>query len=322
MANAKKGLMKFFRPKLVGVYLLGFIVSVVLIFPFSDLGDKVTAMILDLTQKRVFVQFENLGLSLNPQPGLRLSNVSLETPELATPLTVTTLSIAPSLSGLLSFKPGVFVDAAGIFRGNVTLSTRGGKAANHQVVDLAGTRIELRDIISLITTTIQPKGNLAFDGSFDIDTSFANQPDGSLSLSVKEFVMPYTNISLAYGFQVPLPQLKLKQIKGNVTVKNGRVTIQNLDFGEPSDQLLAKISGAMDLKIAGKGPTQELALGALDLNIDLTVQEALLNNKDVGLAWVFLDKHKKSTGAGPANFKFRVASSNLVTEPPQIQPLQ
>src|SRR5688572_5073294 len=89
----------------------------VLCFPYEDLGDWATAQISELTQRQVYLQFDKMGFSVFPQPGIQFENVYMEsvfTPDLK----IGALSLAPSLRGLVSFKPGVTVYAEDFLNGN------------------------------------------------------------------------------------------------------------------------------------------------------------------------------------------------------------
>src|SRR5690606_12011490 len=87
-------------------------------FPVDDLGDVVTEKIAQATNNQIFLQFDRLGLAFLP-PALEMEEVAVDTPFFPT-LKASSMTLAPALGRLLTFKPGVSFNAEGLLKGNLS----------------------------------------------------------------------------------------------------------------------------------------------------------------------------------------------------------
>ena len=103
-----------------------FVIFTIALFPYGDLGDLVTAKVMDLTQNQVYLQFDDMGISIFPSPGVKLDNVYIESVFLPS-LNVKSLALAPSIMGFITLSPGISIRADGFLGGDLSLSAKKGK---------------------------------------------------------------------------------------------------------------------------------------------------------------------------------------------------
>lgn len=288
------------------------------IFPLGDVADLVTKLVHEKTQKQIFVTFSNLGLTAVPQPGLKLEGVELITPFLIEPLKVGGLVLSPSLLGILSFQPGVSVFAEDIFSGEAQLTARqSGKSksgapmvkAEVQVQDLS-----LKPIIEMVTTQFSPSAKVTGDISVEMDSSMKDQPQGKVNLTMNGFELSSFTFNSPMG-PLPLPEVKLKKVSVDGILKDGKLSFTKIQIGESSDALNAQVEGQMDLRIQPGSAGAQLTLGALDITVDLTAKQAFLTSSGFGAVFALLQAFKKPSGNDESNFKFRIATPNVLTTP-------
>src|SRR4051812_29728975 len=91
------------------VIISAFLFFLITLFPFRDIGDLITSQISEATQNQVYVDFKDLGLTLFPQPGLKMEGVTIDNPMFPT-LAAENLFVSTSLLGLITFRPGIRAD--------------------------------------------------------------------------------------------------------------------------------------------------------------------------------------------------------------------
>ena len=95
------------------------VIFIFVLFPFSDLNDFISSKISELTQKKVFVQFEDMHI--NPlSPSVSLDQVHLEAGNIDN-LSIDSIMAKPSLMALIKRQAGGHLTADGLFKGQLDL---------------------------------------------------------------------------------------------------------------------------------------------------------------------------------------------------------
>lgn len=301
---------------------LGFVAYVMflfLLFPFSDLGSFVTTQVAKLTQNQIFVKFEELHFSLIPSPGLELSNVKVQGLQFPQ-LTTDKLTVAPSIAGLLSFKPGVSLNAEGLFDGDVSLSTRGGSKATSgalkQNISVDAEGIELSKIGGLLNLPMSLDGKMNLETQAVIDPSFSEQPNAQLDLKAVRVNITSANIPTPIG-PLNLPDTKLQELILKGQIADGTLNIEKAQIGSPNDELFAQVRGTMNLNFQTAGGQVMVNPGPFDLTIQIKTKPSY--QAKAGLFLGFLDSYKKSQSPQGSEYIFKVAGANFYA-PPRMSP--
>jgi type II secretion system protein N len=311
---------RFHKLKIVAVIFFS-IFFAVLIFPYSDLADLMTVKVAEATNNQVYVQADRLSFSISPGLGAKLENVVVESPTLP-PLKAGSISVAPSIMALITMSPNFSAKAEDIFSGNVDLSvspggkTRGGNDRHDIEVDAQ--QIALNALSEFLRD--MNMGDLRMEGSLDvqsgmrIDPGFGDQPEGAVNLTINKFIYPARAIDMGLG-PIQVPEVKLQQVQGKATMKDGRLTFEQLQLGSAGDELNGNISGDIGMNLV-RTPDGNVApqFGSYNLQIALNVSSNF--QKRAGLFLIMADAYKKPTPNGYA-YNFKVRGNNFF-QPPQI----
>lgn len=289
-------------------------------FPYSDLRDLVSAKVSEATQKQVYLDFEDMGFSLIPQPGLELQNVYAESIFFPA-ITAESVSAAPSIRGLLSFKPGVTINAENLLKGDLQISTRGGeetKSGNlKQVIDLDLENISIGELMNLIASPVALKGNLEGEAQATVDPQFQEQPEGEVEINVKSLHLPPSVVQTAFG-PLNVPELKVSQVSLKGRLKAGELFIDNLKVGNSKDEINGTVKGRMRLRFAKRGVQITPVFGRYE--IDTNIKTLPQFEKKAGLFLSFIDSYK-TPEIGGSRYALRLSGARF-GPPPQIQRLQ
>ena len=100
------------------LFVIGVVAFTILMFPFGDLSDKLSSVIAENSDNAIYVQFDDMGLAMIPQPALKMTNVVAET-SFASDINIEELYVAPSLLAPLKKKPLGRATANGLFGGSL-----------------------------------------------------------------------------------------------------------------------------------------------------------------------------------------------------------
>jgi type II secretion system protein N len=288
-----------------------------LLFPFNDLGDLVASKVSEMTGGQVFVNFDTLNLSIIPQPGLALTNVNVET-AFTPKLTAKSLSVAPNVTGLLTFKPGVSIYAEELLGGDVSLSTRGsGKTAAgkmKQKLSLELENLNLSEIAKLAQLPMRLTGNISGNMESNFDMDFSEQPTGTLQLQASKVVLPDSSINTPIG-PLALPKLNLNDIVLESKADKGVFEISKFVVGKPGGDLYASVTGRMDMRITKSGAEVYPQMGQYDLIVRLQVGEAF--KQKMGMYLGILQAYQNAANS----YAFRMMGQNMYA-PPNISKVQ
>jgi type II secretion system protein N len=305
--------------KKVFLGLLMYVVFLFLLFPFSDLGSYVTTQIAKFTQNQVFLKFEELHFSLLPTPGLELSNVKVQGLQFP-PLTSDSVTVAPSIAGLLSFKPGVSLSAKGLFNGDLDVTTRGGSkapsGAMKQNISVGAEGIELHKLAEVFALPMDLEGKMNMDSKAVIDPSFSEQPEGQLDLKAVRVNISSASVPTPIG-ALSLPDTKLQELILKGQLSKGELNIEKAQIGTPQDELYAQIRGTMNVQFQTAGGQVNVNPGAFDLTIQIKTKPSY--QAKAGLFLGFLEAYKKSETPQGREYIFKVAGPNFYA-PPRMTP--
>ena len=290
-----KRVFKFHKSKIV-LFLILIIAFAIVFFPYDDLSDLITAEVANATGNTVHVQFDNLALGFLPQPGIKMTNVFIETP-FVSQLKVDELKVAPSLLSVFVLKPLGRAIAENLFGGSLDLSISNSsklKAPMALSADLNYTNFDLNEVVkTLIPIPMKAHGRASLTADIDFDAEFKSQPNGTVLLTSQSIAIPSFSFDANMNGvkqMMSIPALNIGQLKLKGQFKDGKILFTDTVIGSAKDDIFAKIGGDIDLKISA----QPLSVTYYNLAIDLTLKDTFI--KDLGSYSSMLDmmlgKHK------------------------------
>ena len=174
--------------------------------------------------------------------------------------------------------------------------------------------LSLKPIVEMVTNQFSPSAKVTGDISVEMDSSMNDQPQGKVKLTMNGFELSSFTFNSPMG-PLPLPEVKLKKVSVDGVLKDGKLSFTKIQIGESSDALNAQVEGQMDLRFQPGAGGPQLALGALDITVDLTAKQAFLTSSGFGAVFALLQAFKKPSGNDESNFKFRIATPNVLTTP-------
>lgn len=247
------------------------LVFALLIFPYDDLADLVSAQVAGVTRNTVFLQFERLQLDLFPTPGMQLNQVYVETAAMPG-LSVQELTITPSVSALISRKPHGSASARGILKGDLDVKISGGgtsdRGAELTNLNVQASKLSLQDIRQLAKLPVLLKGRLDLQTQGDLDLTFGDQPNVDLNVKVSQFEMPPSNVQTQLG-DLTLPEMKLSGIDLKGRLSQGRFLIENAKIGAPGDDLQGSVKGNFNVSFQPGPAGPQPIFGGYSLEIEL-----------------------------------------------------
>lgn len=321
-------LFRFHKMKFVAVILLTAVFGL-LIFPFDDLGDLISAKISESTNGAWYVQFDELNLAFFP-PGVSTERVIVESNTLPA-LNADTLDIKPWILGALTAKTGVALEAAGVFNGQVAVDYREGEKlpAGHRLQDIVlnAADINLQQLFDYLRTgnlaNLAMQGSLGLQSTLKIDPSMGRQPVGDLTLQASGLSLPNPSFNVPNLGPVLLPTLRLGKLNLQGKMNDGKLNIEDLAFGGPNEDLSGKIKGELGLKLNRDPSGVRPQFGAYNLRVDLTVKKDFIeaNSKGpMGLVFAYINGFRQDSGQN-ARFNFTVSGPNFLA-PAQLQKAQ
>lgn len=268
-----------------------------LLFPFEDLSDLVTAQVAKGTGNRVYVQFEDMGLNLFPM-GMSFEKFSVETGALP-PLNVDELTLSPSIMSLLTQKPAGSLRAEGILRGEASISVKPGKktesGAPTQAVTLNAEKIQLADLRQFLNLPVMIRGSTDLSADGSVDLAFTTQPDIQFEITAGRTEITSSVLNLPLG-PVVLPDLGVSQFKAKGRLSAGQLLIEEALIGKTGDELHGKLSGQFNLELRNMGGRIFPMQGSYSYKVDIWASNAFEERAKFFLALV--ESHKQPEGSG------------------------
>ncbi len=295
------------------------VVFLVLLFPLSDLNDLISSQVSKLTNNKVFLQFDKM--SLNPlSPSVSFEKLYVETPQISG-LTSDELSVSPSISALISKKPGGTVTAKGFLKGELEISMSPAPAnggVDKSKIDISASNLSLNEARQMANLSLPIKGQLSLSSQAVADLTLTEQPEVDLSLTVLKFEMASAMVPFQDGLQLQLPEINFEKIELKGRLSNGKMQIETGKLGTNKDDFYGEIKGDLALTFQNMGGQVVPVVGAYNITLDLKANTRFQQRAKLFLG--FLDGSKVSSGA-INNYKLRIQASAMGM-PPQITPLK
>lgn len=292
-----------FHKKKIGVFFLSSIFFSLLFFHYNDLGDLVSAKVIEATNGSVSVQFEDMGVSFFPF-GVKLKNVYVNAP-MVPELKAESLAVSPTIWGAIIGKPGIKIRLGGIFDGGIYASAQFEKKDKSELININAdwNSLSLKDLLKLQNISLPIKGNI--DGEAEnikIDLKFTQSPSGKLVVKSKGLEMPSTPIATAMG-PIELPNLKFSEIALTSTLKDRDLNIESAMIGTSKDDISANLTGRIGVQINPYPSGMNAQFNNYKLNLELRVKERIAKTGYLPLALGFLEKCKTGSSAGTLVFR-------------------
>ncbi|MFN8846306.1 MAG: type II secretion system protein GspN [Bdellovibrionales bacterium] len=295
-----------------------------LFFPFNDLSQLVSDQVSKATQNRVFLQFQNLSLSLFPV-GVQLQQVSLDTTT-GLQLKLAELVLQPSVFGALNKKPFGSVEASGFLNGQVQVKLGSGPKSEQgnerYQLNLKMENLRLDEAKKWAILPLELQGNLSSELSALADPTFKDQPNSDFSFNVKNFKIPNSNVNLGNLGSINLPELKLRKLDGKGRLENSSLVVESLQLGQSGDDINGSIKGQIQLNIDNirdDFQKREMIIprfGAYSFDVRLNISPDF--EKRASLFLIFISGYKTQV---PGQYNFKISGSNLQL-PPTITALR
>ena len=284
------------------------------LFPFSDLSDFVSTQVSKLSNNQIYLQFDNLRISLFPQAGVALSNVHVEGQGLPA-LKAQELIITPSIWSLINQKPAGTINAQQFLNGQVEVSLKPGTKTENgtarQKISISAQKLSLAELRGLLDLPLSMKGNLSLESQAQADLTFQEQPDVDFQLKVEKFELPAGNLQTAMG-PISLPELKLAQVDLKGRLAAGKLIIEQGVIGQDKDEVHGTLKGDMLLSINARGGSPAPDFGGYNFEVSLNIKKSFQDRAALFLS--FIDNYKTPTADG-ALYSFKLTGSNLMAPP-------
>jgi type II secretion system protein N len=293
----------------------------VLLFPFNDLNDTVTNQVSKLTNNRVFIQFDKM--SFNPfSTTLSFEKVFVETPQIST-LSTDKLSVSPSITALMTKKPGGTLIAQGFLKGDVEIHLKPMPKTDSGVekskIEISGQNISLKDLREFAGLELPIKGKLQFNSTAIADLALTEQPEVDVSMTIQNFELPPSSISLQDMGRMNLPEIKLGVVELKGKLAAGKFLIETGKVGTTKDEFYGDIKGDLGLTLQNMNGQVVPIFGSYSISLDMKANRGFRERAKFFLS--FLDGYKAELPNGGAAFKFKVQAS-AAGMPPQFTPLR
>ncbi len=296
------------------VMLISTVAFLLILFPVNDLGDLVSSQVARLSGNKLFLQFEELKMSIFPSPGVKFEQIFVEAQGIPG-VSAHEIRFTPSISGLISQKPYGVMYAKGLFKGNVQISvkpgTRSENGVERQKIEINAQKLSLQDLREVAQLPVMMKGNLNLESTALVDLAFIEQPDMEVNFSISQFELPPSNVMTPMG-PLTLPDLKLSTIELKGRLAGGKLIIENGQIGKEGDELRGNISGNMEVTLTNAGGVISPVLGGYTFNVNLRTKRNFQDRAALFLS--FIDAYKTATSDG-SEYKFKISAANTMTPP-------
>ncbi len=304
----------------IGISFFSAVVFLIILFPFSDLSEFISAQIAKATQGKVFLLFDGVNLALSPAPGIAFKDVFLDISGLPQ-LHADHFFISPSIAALIQQKPYGTIKIEGLMDGDLKLAsssgTRSDSGVERQKINLEVQNLKLSELNEALHLPVNVHGNLDLKSTTQADLTLTEQPDAEVNLKISQFELPAANINTMMG-PLTLPELKLKNVELKGRLAGGRLNIEEGRLGQEGDELQGTIKGEIGLTLQSQGSGITPLIGSYNFNIDLQVKKSFQDKATLYLS--FLDGYKSALSDGARYaFKINAAGPGL---PPNISALR
>ncbi|MBL7671250.1 MAG: type II secretion system protein GspN [Bdellovibrionaceae bacterium] len=296
--------------------LISTLVFLFILFPFDDLSDLVSTQVSKATGNSLYLQFQKLKMSLFPTPGLKMEKVFIQASQVPS-INMESLTITPSLSGLIYKKPYGQVSIHGVMKGDLELSlskgprTEGG--AEREKIEIHGQKLALKDLKELTSLPFQMKGQLQFSTSALADSTWKEQPEAEMDLTINQFELPPASVATPLG-PLNLPEFRLGHILMKGRLSGGNFNIEKGTLGKETDEIHGTVKGSIGLTLENRPPAAMPVpiFGSYNFDIEFTVKKSFQDRASAFL--IFIDTYKSTVPQG-AVYRFKISGVNFMAPP-------
>lgn len=228
------------------------LVAALMIFPYDDLSDVVTAQVYARTGNKVYVQFDSLDLNFIPTPGVDLDNVVLEMPGFPT-IEVPRLEYGAWIAGAITGKAGGTINAQKLFGGDIEADIKQGEVLKSEqratTIVSDAKKLNLKQLTDFLRASgranIPLKGTADFTTDITVDPAMQTPPNGRITADIKALSLPITQLVPAHmsSFLASIPELTFSRATVDASMADGKVAIKSLKLGAATDAISANVSG-------------------------------------------------------------------------------
>lgn len=330
-------LVKIFKFHKFKIFIFSFALVAFLIslFPYGDLADLISSNISKGTRGNVYLQFDDMNISLLPTPGVKLVEPKLAMKS-GLNLKMDALEVTPSLLNLITssissgFKPkpediaAGSIMAKGLFKGDVAIDISKGKRIDDENpdhfkrVELNFENIDLSQLENLVTLPVKLKGSAQGKlNQVDIDPKFTAQPKGEIQIKIKNLKIPATTLKTDLG-PLSIPTLSFKFVKLKGRLIDQELLIEEGLFGDSKDALNAQVKAKINISVLGRGGKVNVNPGRYDFKVKMNANKQI--EKDLSIAFILFDKFKKPTSTGSL-YMFQAKGRRLGKDTPNFSAL-
>lgn len=314
-ALIQKAIRTIFQSKFkIFVMILSTLVFLLVLFPMNDLGDLVSSQVTRLSGNKVFLQFEELKMSIFPSPGMKVEQVFVEAQGVPG-VSAQEIRFTPSIGGLIAQKPYGSVSAKGLFKGDVQINVKSGTrtetGVERQKVEISAKKLNLQDLREVARLPVMMRGKLDLESVALIDLSFSEQPDMDVNLNISQFELPPSNVMTPMG-PLTLPDLKLSTVELKGRLVGGKLIIETGQIGKEGDELRGSITGNMDVTMTNNSGAISPVLGGYTFNVNLRAKRNFQDRAALFLS--FIDAYKTAIPEG-AEYKFKISAASTLVPP-------
>lgn len=319
LLGALKNTFKYHKLKIASVFAF-FILFVFLLFPYEDLSDLATAKVLEWTNKQVYLEFEDLNLSLLPVIGVKLSDVKVDAAQFPT-FSAASLKASPAIGALITGSLGFTLDAKKFLGGDLELKLAEGKKIKKdkpqrfQNINLEFKDASLNQILPLLKPDLSADGQINLDISGSVDPQMRAQPDVELNIDSNKFHSRPFAVDAGGGMTFPIPELKFKKVNIKGRLVGSELAIEKCELGAPQDPLYIKLKGKINLDLRKTASGVAPQWGSYDLQAIIDVSktqedEALFKTLNA----FYGTKTKEQTDRG-SKYLMKISGSSFMSTP-------
>lgn len=287
------------------VLLVSFFMTIVM-FPNEDLSDYVSSLL--SRTSGLYIQFDNLGLTIIPGPGFEADDVLVELRGMPA-LRAGNVQATTSLLKAITAKIGISAQLRNLFGADIQLEfAQNGTAKSGVPFDDVSFRAEKLSLDALMDFLAAanlggPKvhGTARIDfNKLRVDHFFAEQPSALASIDIPSLSFPAQTLMTQMGPQ-PIPTLELGHAAlKNMKLADGILEIPDLTLGDAKGEFYAKIKGTLGLQLRKAGPAINPEISNLNFNLKVTASKEFVNhNRDLLSGFLALMNNcKQDTATG------------------------
>lgn len=239
--------------------------AALMIFPYDDLSDVITAQVYARSGNKVYVQFDSLDLNFVPTPGVDLENVVLEMPGFPS-IEVPRLEYGAWIAGAITGKAGGTINAQKLFGGDIEADIKQGEVLKSEqratTIIADAKKLNLKQVTDFLRESgranMPLKGTADFTTDITVDPAMQTPPNGRVTADVKALTLPISQLlpPPMNSFFASIPELTFSRATVDASMADGRVSIKSLKLGAATDAISANISGNLAMVPGAAGGMQ------------------------------------------------------------------